>query len=295
MKFRILLGVSILAAVISACQLSQILTQPGDGTQTPAVPETPVSTTAPVITATIAAQTSTPTTISAPSNTPTTVTDTLVVVPVRIDEDNQSPRYLIQVEYPHIEGAQGEVVVAFNRGIDDVVLPVVEDFKAQLYNPPGPVYTPSSHDDPAGINSLYLEYQVLNTSNNLLSVLLNFSTYGAGAAHPLPFSGVYNFNIRSASPLRLADLFTPGTDYLGRLAELSEADLRRQDRLEFTEGLQPIEGNYKSWNITNDGLRITFDPYQVTSYAMGYQTVTIPYNSLKDIIAMQGPLAVFVQ
>jgi hypothetical protein len=38
-------------------------------------------------------------------------------------------------------------------------------------------------------------------------------------------------------------------------------------------------------------LEVTFNPYQVASYAEGPHTVLIPYNVLKDVIDPQGALS----
>ena len=55
-------------------------------------------------------------------------------------------------------------------------------------------------------------------------------------------------------------------------------------------GAAPEEKNYKSWNITREGLEVTFNPYQVASYAEGPQVVVVPYVVLKDLIDPNGPL-----
>ena len=42
--------------------------------------------------------------------------------------------------------------------------------------------------------------------------------------------------------------------------------------------------NYKSWNITKQGIFITFDSYQVAPYVAGPQEVTIPFTEIKNIL-----------
>jgi hypothetical protein len=53
--------------------------------------------------------------------------------------------------------------------------------------------------------------------------------------------------------------------------------------------------NYRNWNITPDGLMITFDEYQVAPYAAGPQTVTVPYSELRGLINPEGVLKQFTQ
>ncbi len=69
--------------------------------------------------------------------------------------------------------------------------------------------------------------------------------------------------------------------------------VEERDIAAWTEGAAPTIENYKSWNIQPDGLRITFDPYQVASYAAGHQTIVVPYAELGTIIRADGPLASF--
>jgi len=44
-------------------------------------------------------------------------------------------------------------------------------------------------------------------------------------------------------------------------------------------------------NLEAEGLRITFDPYQVAAYAAGPQVLFIPYSELQSISNPQGPIA----
>jgi hypothetical protein len=56
-------------------------------------------------------------------------------------------------------------------------------------------------------------------------------------------------------------------------------------------GAGPDSENYKNWNITQKGLSVTFDPYQVASYAEGEHVIVIPYAALRSVINPDGPLA----
>ncbi len=59
----------------------------------------------------------------------------------------------------------------------------------------------------------------------------------------------------------------------------------------FELGATAAVQNYRNWNITPNGLMITFDEYQVAPYAAGPQTVVIPYKALGQILEPDGPLA----
>jgi hypothetical protein len=59
----------------------------------------------------------------------------------------------------------------------------------------------------------------------------------------------------------------------------------------FSDGAKPMPENYDNWNITPDGLLITFDMYQVAPGASGPLQVLVPYAQLQGVIDPQGPLA----
>jgi hypothetical protein len=102
-----------------------------------------------------------------------------------------------------------------------------------------------------------------------------------------------NYDLDHAKVLDLVDVFKPGSKYLETLASYATQELRKADRLVFPEGAEPTPDNYHSWNITQDGLRINFDDYQVTPHAVGPQQVVVPYSELKSLIRPDGPLAAF--
>ncbi|HWW75520.1 MAG TPA: RsiV family protein, partial [Pyrinomonadaceae bacterium] len=60
-------------------------------------------------------------------------------------------------------------------------------------------------------------------------------------------------------------------------------------------GAEPKAENYENWTITPRGLVVTFDYYQLGSYAAGAQKIILPYAELKDVIKPDGPLAPFLK
>jgi hypothetical protein len=123
--------------------------------------------------------------------------------------------------------------------------------------------------------------------------------YSDGAAHPYHFSRTVTFNLATGQDVTLDQLFLAGSDYLQIFSDVSKAELSTRDigfnDEVFASGADPLPVNYQNWNITADGLLITFDEYQVAPYAAGPQTVTLPYSALKDVIDPQGPLGKFIQ
>jgi hypothetical protein len=56
------------------------------------------------------------------------------------------------------------------------------------------------------------------------------------------------------------------------------------DIVSIREGTKPNLDNFKTVNIGDSKLIITFDAYQVASYAAGPQIIEVPFNELRDVL-----------
>ena len=140
-----------------------------------------------------------------------------------------------------------------------------------------------------------MSYDVRLATPNLISISFGISEY-AGGAHPNGYSAVISYDFKSNRKLTLADLFLPGKPYLPFISRYAIGKLKARQTdppdLEWiNRGAGPKAENYKNWNLTSTGLEITFDAYQVASYAEGPQLVFIPYSELKTLINPDGPVA----
>ncbi len=133
-------------------------------------------------------------------------------------------------------------------------------------------------------NTVQIDYAVLYNRAGLISIHNTVAFYAAGAAHPNSYSTVLNYDVDAGKALDLADMFKPEVKYLDVLATYCRANLKRRGRLDFPEGVDPKLENYDAWNITPRGLRIHFDPYQVTAYVAGPQQCVVPYSILKKAL-----------
>ncbi|HEY8410744.1 MAG TPA: RsiV family protein, partial [Pyrinomonadaceae bacterium] len=131
----------------------------------------------------------------------------------------------------------------------------------------------------------------------------DIGSYYQGAAHPNSYTETINYDLRNGKPVKLSDLFQPGSKYLQTLASYCIADLKKQSKAKGEElpedmlqsGAAATAKNYQSWKVTRKGLGINFDSYQVGPYAAGPQYVLVPYANLKDLINPEGPIAQFAK
>jgi hypothetical protein len=202
-----------------------------------------------------------------------------------VSVEDEAKRVTYTARYPQIKGDSGRGD-DFNQLVETMTRGELDTFKsfAGQYPPPA--------DLPETMGSFIdISYNIDEPTPNLVSVFFREFTYSAGAAHPNQVTFVLNYDLAAGKSLSLEDLFQPGSDFLSVLSNYSIADLQKRDISSWSDGAGPKLENFKSWSIEQQGLRITFDPYQVAAYAMGPQEVFVPYTELQSIIDKQGPLA----
>jgi len=207
----------------------------------------------------------------------------------RLRENNRKMKYTIDVKYPQLAAASDPRAARFNREVSAMVMKGVTEFKKDFPLP--------ADMNPPDMGSSYdVTYSVELATRDLVSLSFLVVTYSAGAAHPQHFSAVYNYDLARGRKLELGDLFKPNSNYLRVISDYCISALKRElganaDAEWINTGAGPKLENYGGWNVTRKGLEITFDAYQVASYAEGDHEVVIPYSTLKNISAPDGPLA----
>ena len=206
-----------------------------------------------------------------------------------IKEKNNRRKYTVEASYPQIVGTKDANAIEFNRAVKAMLLAAIADFKKDA-GPPDP-------SAPAAIqwSTFDAGYSIEYSGPDLISVAFGASQYNAGAAHPMHYSMVLNYDLKTSRTLELSDLFKPRSGYLQVISDYAIKALKKElgpesDSEWIATGAGPDSKNYKSWNITRQGLTVTFDPYQVASYAEGEHIVRIPYAALRNVINMDGPL-----
>jgi hypothetical protein len=209
--------------------------------------------------------------------------------PRLISEANRKQRYTIKARYPQALGAARDArLIKLNEDLRKFVAKDVADFKADFQAPEEPMGEMGSFYESA--------YEVNLAADELVSLAFGVSTYGEGAAHPNHSTMVFNYDLAAGRILSLSDLFQPKSNYLGMISSYAIAELKKKlgpepDTDWIERGAGADAENYQNWNITRQGLKVTFDPYQVASYAEGEHVVIVPYSVLKKVIDPQGLLA----
>lgn len=223
-----------------------------------------------------------PTQIPTATSAPLSAQVTLVSQPY--SESNQDPVFTITAQTPQLSGSDDPRVLAFNRRLDDLVQNEVDIFRKNF------IETPVV--DVAAGSFLEVTYVLAAQYDDIWSFKFVFFFYTNGAAHPGHYSMTVNYDLDQGRELTLGDLFASGSNYLETISAYCIAELSKQPFFDgaFTTGADPTPENYRNWNISENGLLITFDEYQVAPYAAGAQEVLVPYERLSALIDPQGPL-----
>ncbi|AFH59966.1 DUF3298 domain-containing protein [Paenibacillus caseinilyticus] len=131
-------------------------------------------------------------------------------------------------------------------------------------------------------------YHVKLHQKELLSLLYENYGYAEKAAHGITYQSSQTFDLEDGRLYALADLFKPGSDYIGRLSKIIAREFKERDIPMIAEfkTITPDQPYY----LTDKAIGIYFQLYEYTPYVYGFPTFEIPFAEVKDIIDPQGPI-----
>lgn len=220
----------------------------------------------------------------------TTTTETSFTYTTKtITEDNKEKFYSLKATYPVFSLSDAEVQKNLN---DNVVLLVNQEISAYKTS----FNQTSNPDGQYGTSNFVLTFEINANQvlKNILPVRFDESFYSAGAAHPGTSILTVNYDLNSGEPISLASLWRPGSGYLDIISSYSidalESKLGTDTDEMIRDGAGPKEENFEAFLLTDQGLLVIFNEYQVAAYAAGEQEITIPYSALQNILNPSGPL-----
>ncbi len=191
---------------------------------------------------------------------------------------HNNPNWEINAEYPEIILTNKQVARDFNTLAKTLVMTNVETFKQTFANDNN---TELTYD-------MSISYTVELLNDNLVSLFFQGREF-TGGAHGNSWSFTLNYDLKNNKKLELRDLFKGNVNFLSFISKQSIHQIMTSQGESavnewITGGASENIENFKSWNMTSTGLKITFDPYQVASYAEGIFTTLIPYKSCTSIL-----------
>ena len=184
-----------------------------------------------------------------------------------------------------------------NSAIEDTVNNLIEDTKSVLE------YTnPEEAEEEWGgfAESLSIDYDIVELSEEVVSIFISYSTYSFGAAHPASATIGFNYLVEDCSELEIQKLFdASNTEYedlisqemLNQLCANATND-ECEIFLNFTDPfptLTELLDCCSAFAISEFGLFVQFWAYEVSGYAQGSELILLPWYDLVSVLDKNGP------
>ncbi|WP_164669784.1 DUF3298 and DUF4163 domain-containing protein [Virgibacillus doumboii] len=195
-------------------------------------------------------------------------------MPVNIEPVRVSNGPDIQVVYPQVFGMRDQEMERFiNQSIVDETQQLIDMQVAEM---------------PTTIVEMDGSFEIKNNQRDILSLTLTNYAYHYQAAHGMTYIKALTFDLKKRTRCSLSDLFKPGSNYVDRLSELINEQIRDRniDTFEDTVNIQPEQDFY----IADKTLVIYFQLYEITPYVFGFPMFPISVYAIQDIIDEDGPL-----
>jgi hypothetical protein len=207
-------------------------------------------------------------------------------------------KVMIKSVFPQLEANGEEEAPAgindFNAAVTEIVQGEIHAYKDKVKDlqPLQLTFTQTSVK-----NDLYIDYDTsafrATEDDHLISIRFTIQGFITGMAHPYHTYRVLNYDLDANQSIELSSLFDTDSNYLGLIADYARDVLikRLRDSSLVISGTAPLPMNYQNWNLKAKGLLITFNEGQVAPYVYGVQSVLIPYDALRSVIAKDSPIA----
>lgn len=207
----------------------------------------------------------------------------------------------INVIYPNIIGNSKKITEA-NLFIENSINKNISAFESDANNS----LKENAIDLPKEVkSSITGGPSIQEVNNRYISILMQTEWYLRGAAHPSHSMDTYIYDYKKDKLVNTADLFKVNSNYLEVLSKLVKEDLKLQsekpdssysyDESFVDYGASAKAENFKRVLLTQSGLVIYFQEYEVSSYAEGERKVIIPYSKLKDILNNESVIGSYIK
>jgi len=141
---------------------------------------------------------------------------------------------------------------------------------------------------PTTVEEMLGYYEIKNNQRQVLSLALSNYTYHFHAAHGMTYLKSLTFDLKKGKKCELKDLFKPGVDYVKRLSDIINLQIKQRD-LPLLNGFTSIQPN-QDFYIADKALVIYFQLYEITPYVYGFPMFPISVYDIEDLIDESGPL-----
>ena len=186
---------------------------------------------------------------------------------------SQTEKLNTNLKIPQIEGMKNKVLQAkLNAEFMKTIMQFKNDIQKQ------------ANEGDRFPYEAYATYFVSYNKNNVLSLTIELYSY-TGGAHGITIRKSYNIDLNSGKNLPLNDLFKKGYNY----QDIINKEIKRQidgapEGYFFKDQFKTIKED-QPYYLTNDGIIICFELYEIAPYATGFPEFLISYEMLKEGLA----------
>jgi uncharacterized protein YecT (DUF1311 family) len=175
-----------------------------------------------------------------------------------------------------------DLAAAFNDAIDKLIVEQGSFFNKGT--------TEIASDDPT--SDYDITTRVSEVENHRIGLTRNQWWYGHGAAHGNYFITYHHFLPEQKRMLEASDIFE-GEGWEAKLVELTLAHLKSdigEDNLfeDYAKNVGDIAVQPVRWMLSDKGLGIQFNIYEITAYSAGAIEVTIAWDELSSVLAPEA-------
>lgn len=185
--------------------------------------------------------------------------------------------YETDINFPTVSGCDSKAQDDLNQYISDAINQSSKDVKF------------TDPDLTVGKNTLTLDFKVILNTKKFISILISGYEY-LGGAHGMNIFIPINYDMVNNKELSIADIGK--TTFINKLSAYSIPALKEKlndSSLDSTieSGASAIAENFGVFNVSKEGLIITFTDYQIGPYALGPQKLTIPWIELSSTLTVE--------
>ena len=223
---------------------------------------------------------------------------------VEIVPDHEYIEYFVyDVRFPQLNED-----ITCSEVVNEEVLRIMNSFVKEVEDTLN-YYTPEDAEAEGWrfVELLWINYDFVEISEQVISLIITRHTYSTGAAHPISSPTTLNFDLRDCSKIEISLLFDKEIkDYEDTLAREMKLQLCAPEKDEaacnkWFETILPGNQEFKTLTeleyccsalaISRYGLFIQFWEYEVSGYAQGAELILVPWYDISTILDKDGPYA----
>ncbi len=132
--------------------------------------------------------------------------------------------------------------------------------------------------------SAHVNYRVTRNDGRLISIVASLYQY-TGGAHGLTYYEPFTLDVKTGKLLQLGDLFAPEVNYKATIAQEVQRQISENPENYFSPRLeQGWEPDQRRFYLTDEGIVIFFDLYEIAPYVAGIPEFLIPFSQLRGVL-----------